>query len=253
MSNYLHDSYPKTYEAVGRLGQFYDTGDTTGSPVSEPLKVLPNLDIQFLNDIASTFLGTYLQVPPMFSATKHQGKPLYKFAREGVKIEKKPVERHIYNFKVQKIVENNIHFECTVSSGTYVRVLFEDFCKKLRTSGALCNLKRTKIGPFEQKDSISEDLWPKRGEQSFSKYIENCRRGAMCPGKGLCQKQYFLSHSEWLNFKNGMTIECSKEKSGEFTNSGPIGLFSPSGRVSALANFEENILVPFIRFSPFLD
>ena len=58
LSNYLHESYPKTYEAVGRVGQFYDTGDTTGNPVSEPLDALPNLDIQSLDRVASTFMET---------------------------------------------------------------------------------------------------------------------------------------------------------------------------------------------------
>ena len=48
----------------------------------------------------------------------------------------------------------------------------------------------------------------------------------MCPGLGLCQKQHYLSKTEWANFKNGMPIECSNEKSLEFSNSGPIGIFS---------------------------
>lgn len=254
LSDFLHDHFPKTYYAVGRLGPFYDTGDTTGQPISEFSEdALLEFNLNSLNTCANSFVGPYLQAPPMYSATKHNGKPLYKYAREGLKIDKKPVERHIHDFRVLEIKGKDIFFECSVSSGTYIRVLFEDFCKKLNTSGALCSLKRTNIGPFNSSDSIEESFWPQRGDHSFADYLGTWGNAAKCPGKIFSNFQHKLSEKDWTLFKNGRDIHCNVGEISNLTQEKVVALYSPSGRVSALANLVNNKLLPFIRFSPFLD
>ncbi len=254
LSDLLHDHYPKIYNAVGRLGSFFDTGDTTGQPISEcSEETLLEFDLDALNTCANSFVGSYLQTPPMYSATKHNGKPLYKYAREGLKIDKKPVLRRIHHFRVLEIKGRDIFFECSVSSGTYIRVLFEDFCKKLNTSGALSSLKRTNIGPFTSSDSIKKSLWPQRGDQSFLDYLDAWGEAAKCPGRIFSNFQHRLSEKDWVLFKNGRDIPYNVGEISSLTQEDVVALYSPSGRVSGLANFVDNKLLPFMRFSPFLE
>ena len=257
LSNLIHESFAKTYEAEGVLGESYDTGDLTGSLIDEDSEIesrLIDLDVEALNKVAKSFEGEYFQVPPYYSATKHEGVALYKLARQGNFIKKDPVKRIVSLFEILSIERNNIRFKCEVSSGTYIRVLFEDFAKKLGTFGVLKNLKRTNIGPFSIENCLCQKNWPIRGDD-FETLLTGSspskgRNVCFCPGTVFSDKVFRLSEEQWEEFKNGKNVENDTEGS----NDGEvIGLYSPSGRVCALASPEGAYLKPIVRFSPFID
>jgi tRNA pseudouridine55 synthase len=146
----------KTYEGHLIFGQKTATGDPT-SPVIQTA-ALPAA-IQNLPKIAHRFLGNYDQVPPMFSATKIQGKRLYELARKGIVTPRPAKKRTIYQLHIDatQYCTDPIHnvsviaeaqFSATVSSGTYIRTLAEDLAQAAQSVGTLKSLKRTHIGPF---------------------------------------------------------------------------------------------------------
>jgi len=257
LSNLIHDSFPKAYEAEGLLGKSFDTGDLTGTLLNEDFEIeskLVGLDVEALSKVAKTFEGEYLQVPPYYSATKHEGVALYKLARQGNFIKKQPVRRTVNSFEVLSVEGAKIRFRCEVSSGTYIRVLFEDFAKKLGTLGVLKNLRRTKIGPFSLNNCLEKENWPTRGDDFKARLIGHQLQEEVnpcfCPGSIFGNKVFRLSEEQWEEFKNGKNVESDIEglNDGEV-----VGLYSPSGRVCALASPEGAYLKPIVRFSPFID
>ncbi|MDD0852709.1 hypothetical protein HBN50_06355 [Halobacteriovorax sp. GB3] len=158
----------KTYIAKGVLGIHSPTGDLTAKEDELIKSDCTFLKEKTLGDFKSTleskFQGDYMQVPPHFSATKHEGKALHEWARQGVLIEKEAVKRFIHNIEIIEFDYPHVIFRATVSSGTYIRTLFEDMAKEFATTGALKELCREKIGPISMANSIHTDNWPKRGE-----------------------------------------------------------------------------------------
>ena len=158
VANFVHRLLPKSYFARGVLGIKTDTGDLTGKVVQEKAVIPPPLTLE--SDLKERFEGTYHQSPPPFSASKYRGRPLYSYARKGKLIQKEAVARTIYHLADFKLDGINFEFNCTVSSGTYIRVLFEDMAKHLGTVGHLTKLIRTQIGPHRVSDSFTKELWP---------------------------------------------------------------------------------------------
>lgn len=143
----------KTYSGVITIGKSTPSFDVETEYVSE-------YDFSFVTEnmilnTAKSFLGKSFQIPPGYSAVKHKGKSLYQFARKGVEIIKEPREIFISNFEILKIDLPEIWFEVTCSSGTYIRVIANDFGKKLGCGAYLSKLRRTKIGDFNVEDSIT--------------------------------------------------------------------------------------------------
>jgi len=162
LSRYFLDSN-KTYEATILLGGTNRPGDPT-EPILESAPVPKGLTLPDLQAQADQMRAEdYWQTPPMHSAKKKDGKPLYLLARKGIEIERKPELKEIFNFSVSNLeilsasdqARFKIHVQC--SSGTYVRTLAQDFAKKLGTLGMLTTLRRTQVGSFLLKDSILLD------------------------------------------------------------------------------------------------
>lgn len=141
----------KTYMATLKLGKKTDTGDCTGEVIKE--KKIPELKREKVIEILNTFLGEQTQVPPMYSAIKKDGKELYKYARQGVEIEREPRKINILNIKLISFDKDELVFAAQVSKGTYIRTLGEDIAEKLGTVGHLTKLTRLQVGPFSLKDA----------------------------------------------------------------------------------------------------
>ncbi len=159
LNDFVHAHLPKTYLGVGRLGIQTNTADWQGeikqtdfSPYSQ--QVISQFDLAFIKERLAIFHGDYWQAPPAFSATKFEGKPLHEWARQGVEIKKEPVKRSIYSFEVVKYQYPFLSFRTTVSSGTYIRTLFEDMARELGTIGRLSALVREKIGDLKMNQAI---------------------------------------------------------------------------------------------------
>ncbi|WP_028485462.1 tRNA pseudouridine(55) synthase TruB [Hydrogenovibrio halophilus] len=134
----------KGYIATLQLGQATDSGDCNGQPTETA--PVPELTTETVVGVLNTFLGTSLQIPPMYSALKHQGRPLYEYARQGIEIERPPREITLDRIVLKGIDADQIRFEVLCSKGTYVRTLGEDIAKELGTVGHLIGLHRTQSG-----------------------------------------------------------------------------------------------------------
>lgn len=145
-SHYLLDS-TKRYHTTIALGQSTTTGDVEGEILEQ--NEIPEITQKTLERIVNQFVGEILQVPPMYSALKKQGRPLYELARQGIEIEREARPITIYAIEVLNIAPNSISLDITCSKGTYIRVLGEDIAKALGTYGHLSYLHRIQTGHFE--------------------------------------------------------------------------------------------------------
>ncbi len=162
VSEYLVE-WDKEYEAVLRLGQDTDTQDATGVVTQE--RSISGIKEEDIRIAATRFSGNLLQVPPMYSALKVDGRPLYKMARAGKTIERTPRPITIHQFEILNVNIPDVTFRVTCSKGTYVRTLCADIGEVLGTGGHLRQLCRTRVGPFRIEDAKSlleiesEALW----------------------------------------------------------------------------------------------
>lgn len=173
LSKYLIE-HDKTYIAEIKLGEKTDTGDLEGK-IIETLSVdTKYLQKEYLENILNEFLGKQMQIPPMYSAIKINGKKLYEYAREGKNIEVSPRQIEIYSINLLKIDKENlkITFEVSCSKGTYIRSLCEDIAKKIKTVGYMCNLTRTIVDKFTLEESITFEELEKSKENIEEKLVK---------------------------------------------------------------------------------
>lgn len=142
----------KTYRAVLLLGQETDTQDTTGVVQAEyPVHVTE----EEVRKAIVSFLGDYMQIPPMYSALKVNGKKLYELARQGKEVERQARPVQILDIQIESIELPRATFFVTCSKGTYIRTLCYDIGRKLGCGGCMESLLRTRVDRFELKDSLT--------------------------------------------------------------------------------------------------
>lgn len=145
----------KTYTGIITLGKTTASYDCeTGFNSEKDFEFVTEKEIFSTRDM---FLGNIVQTPPMYSAIKQNGQPLYKKARQGVLVDREAREVNVYKFEITKIDMPDIYFEITCSKGTYVRVIANDFGEKLGCGAYLKELRRTKIGGFHVDDALTID------------------------------------------------------------------------------------------------
>ncbi|MGQ9508468.1 MAG: tRNA pseudouridine(55) synthase TruB [Thermodesulfobacteriota bacterium] len=148
---------PKEYEAEMKLGEETTTDDLTGETLSQ--RSLNELTLERIQEVFKTFVGQISQIPPMFSAVKIQGVPLYRWARKGIEKERPKRRVEIFELEIQEVMLPKIRFKVSCSKGTYIRALARDIGKALECGAHLTSLRRLRSGPFYLKDAISlEDL-----------------------------------------------------------------------------------------------
>jgi len=145
----------KEYTGLIRLGAETDTGDCTGTVIVTA--AVPALDTVRLAAVARTLLGESLQVPPMHSAIKRQGVPLYKLARQGIEVERAARRIAIQRLELAVHEPDAIAFTVRCSKGTYVRVLAQDIARALGTVGHLEVLRRVRFGHLDVRDAVPLD------------------------------------------------------------------------------------------------
>ena len=147
----------KTYEAEIELGKVTNTLDTEGEVVRE--MPIPMMESKNIESTLHSFMGKQKQMPPMFSAKKHNGIRLYKLARMGKEIDREDIDIFISDIGLIDFNSNSIKFNVECSKGTYVRVLGKDIAERLGTVGYLTELTRTKVGDHLIDDSLSIELF----------------------------------------------------------------------------------------------
>jgi tRNA pseudouridine55 synthase len=145
----------KAYEGTIRLGAATDTLDRTGTTVETA--PVPALEPRTIAEVAARFTGPQQQVPPMYSALKRDGVPLYKLARRGLDVERAPRDITLYRLRLEAAGADGLGFAVECSKGTYVRVLAADLGKALGTVAHLESLRRTAVGSFAVADARTPD------------------------------------------------------------------------------------------------
>jgi tRNA pseudouridine55 synthase len=143
----------KVYEGTVKLGETTDSYDSDGE-LTASLPV-PPLSLQQLNESAREFVGDRMQIPPMVSAIKKNGVPLYKLARKGVEVKREPRLIHIYSFRFSHYEGPLGQFKVACTKGTYVRSLVHDLGQQLECGAHLTTLRRTVSGKFDVSDAMT--------------------------------------------------------------------------------------------------
>ncbi|WP_129408478.1 tRNA pseudouridine(55) synthase TruB [Marinitoga lauensis] len=187
----------KKYYVKAKLGIVTDTYDITGE-IKEKNNVLKE-HIDKLEETILSFKGKYMQVPPMYSARKYQGKRLFELARKGKIIKMPPKEVEIYNIEnIQIFEDGTFEFECVVSSGTYIRSLIMDIGYKIGVGAVTTELRRLKVGNFDISKAVNlekvteRDVIPMIDMLSFPKVTLN----EMGLRRALNGNHIFLEHIE---------------------------------------------------------
>lgn len=136
----------KQYEALIKLGVATTTGDAEGEMIANC--AVPCLEQKTLDTVAQKFLGKQMQMPPMYSALKHQGRPLYEYARQGIHIEREKRQIEIFNLQLVQQNGSTLFMQVHCSKGTYVRTLAEDIGTALNCVAHLISLRRITVADF---------------------------------------------------------------------------------------------------------
>ncbi|MEY4385307.1 MAG: hypothetical protein RLY20_590 [Verrucomicrobiota bacterium] len=145
----------KVYEGTLKFGEATDSYDCDGQ-ITET-KPVPPLTLEQLNEACTPFIGDIMQVPPMVSAIKKDGVPLYKLARKGIEVEREARLVHVYNFRFTSYTEPLGQFRLACTKGTYVRSVAHELGQKLGCGAHLTTLRRAVSGKFDVADALPLD------------------------------------------------------------------------------------------------
>lgn len=159
----------KVYEGTIKLGETTDSYDADGELVTS--LPVPPLSLEEINEAAATFIGDQMQMPPMVSAIKKNGVPLYKLARKGVEVERTPRFIHIYNYRFTAYTEPIAAFRVACTKGTYVRSLAHDLGEKIGCGAHLQTLRRVTAGKFEVAEALAFEPLLKLTPMEFEKRV----------------------------------------------------------------------------------
>lgn len=194
----------KAYRATIRLGVTTDSQDLTGNILSE-CKV--DITEERFKKTVQSFVGEISQIPPMYSAIKQNGQPLYKLARKGIKVERKPRLINIFEIDVSEFSDNRAVFDVYCSKGTYIRTLCADIGEALGCGGAMEKLIRIKSGPFELADATTLDYLEAHPNEIAS---------LITPTDRLFEYPiYTANEKETTNVKNGISLRAQNLPEGE--------------------------------------
>ncbi len=156
----------KEYIAVMKLGEKTDTLDSEGRMLRKVENIA--IDGKTINKALEKFKGAIKQTPPMYSAIKFSGQPLYKLARKGIKVERKPKEINIYELDVLSFNPPFLEIRVACSKGTYIRSLCDDIGEELGVGAHAIAIKRTRVGDFSIMDSVTFEKLPDDGKGIYS-------------------------------------------------------------------------------------
>lgn len=234
LASYFTD-LDKEYRAVMKLGESTDTQDAEGKITATSEKV--DFDESTISEALKAFEGRILQQPPMFSALKHKGKSLYKYARKGIEIERKPREITIQSIELLKIDTPYVEFRVRCSKGTYIRTLCYDIGQKLGTEAHMCELERTAIGTFDLDGSLSPDELRAAAERA------DLNKGIYTLNEALYWMPELRIREDEIRavvHGNPLTLRGS-ELSDEYSEGCGIRIASPDGDLLAIGSYEPRL------------
>ena len=189
----------KRYFVRGKLGEVSDTGDSDGK-ISQ-YGSTSGIDEATVKDSLKKFVGVISQVPPMFSALKKNGTPLYKLARKGIEVERNPREVKIYEIQFISLEANILTLEVSCSKGTYIRTLIEDIGKDLNCGAHVIELRRIGFAHLNIDQSKSFDEINKMSSAELEKLLIG--PDEMLPNL----KSVYLDYDQSIDVKFGRKIK----------------------------------------------
>lgn len=219
----------KHYTATIRLGVRTDTADAEGQVLeTRPVAVTR----EQVEAVLARFRGDIQQVPPMHSALKRDGRPLYEYARRGIAVERTPRDVTIYAIDLGFFEENTINFGVDCSKGTYIRVLAQDIGDALGCGGHLTALRRTRIGSLHLENAITLDALEALSPAE--------RDGLLQPTDALLANlpRLELGGEATLRFGHGQTVRVGQEGLA-----GRLRIYAADGRFIGLGRAEPDGLV----------
>ena len=223
-SSYLLNA-DKTYESLIRLGYKSSTGDSEGQIIKQNINKIPSLAT--IKKVLQKFKGQIDQLPPMYSALKHKGKPLYLYARDGVDISRPKRKVTIYEIEILDFQEDKLRLKIKCSKGTYIRTLAEDIGEQLNVGAYLLELVRTNIGHLNIKKTLKVEQIEQMKDEDRLKIlfpIENLLAN---------YKKIILKINEANAIKNGRIVKNKKKMPGYYR------IFDSDAKFLGLGEFDE--------------
>ncbi|CAL4322048.1 tRNA pseudouridine(55) synthase TruB [Buchnera aphidicola] len=234
-SKYLLKS-SKKYRVIAKLGEQTSTADSFGR-IENVFKVKINSSLY--ESALDKFRGKIVQVPPIYSAIKYKGKPLYQYARKGISV---PIKKRIIKvYKLENLYRKNeiIELEIFCSSGTYIRSIIHDLGKLLRCGAHVIFLRRLKVFSYSINQSVNFDqlfFFKKKYNKNFLFFL-NKLKNFIIPVHSMLSSfpKVFISQKEHSYIKNGKSIKLLKN-----FQSGLVRIMSKSGKFFGLGKINEN-------------
>lgn len=209
----------KTYETVVHLGKQTTTGDIEGDVINEqPV----NVTIEQVDAVLKQFVGKISQVPPMYSALKRDGRPLYEYAREGITLEREAREIEIFDLTLLHFKSPYLTLRVTCSKGTYIRVLGEDIGQALGCGAHLASLRRTGVGHLTLSECVTLTQLENEDESQRYQHVQ--------PVDSLLSmfERVDLSDDLSARFLHGQRLSLAKEALIVATGSGRVRVYQAS-------------------------
>lgn len=200
---YLLDA-DKTYRVTARLGTATDTGDADGQAVETA--AIPAMSADDWDAILQGFVGASMQVPPMYSALKKDGKRLYELARKGETVEREARPINVHKIELLELAASRLVFRVSCSKGTYVRTLVEDIARRAGTVAHTARLHRESVGHFRGEDMLDMPAVEKLAANS-----QSALRARLLPADAALQALPAVSIAEdaGIRFSGGQVVEVS--------------------------------------------
>ena len=192
----------KRYFVKGKLGEISDTGDSDGE--ISMYKSTKGVDEAAVKETLKRYTGVISQIPPMYSALKKNGIPLYKLARKGIEIERQPREVSIYEIKFISLEDDIVSLEVSCSKGTYIRTLIEDIGRDLNCGSHVVELRRIGFAHLNIDQSRSFEELKKMSLAELEKLLMGSDE--MLPSL----KSIYLDYDQSNNIKFGRKIKCNE-------------------------------------------
>lgn len=231
----------KHYSSSLLLGITTDTEDVTGEVLSRCERIPPEEEVMAA---VASFVGEYMQTPPMYSALKVGGRKLCDLAREGKEIEREPRRVEIYSLKAKRLTEREYSLDVHCSKGTYIRTLCADIGKKLGTGGVMKSLRRTEASGFTIAEAHTLDELEMMSEEE--------REAAVLPIETVFSDKKSVTLPDFYSrlAKNGLEIYLKKIGSPELKAGELVRLYDAEGTFFALGEvleFDEGAAIKPIR------
>jgi tRNA pseudouridine55 synthase len=227
----------KAYAAVAQLGVATDTGDPEGKVIEQA--AVPDMNDAAISQVLERFCGAIDQVPPMYSALKRDGKPLYELARQGIEVKREARRVHIRSLALSRWAAPALSFEVVCSKGTYIRTLAADIAGALGSCAHLTGLRRLWVAPFTQAPMVTlEQLQSAAAAGQLADYLLPADAGL--PGWPVLQ----LDEAQQQRFAQGNAVTISTGAAASLAAEGPVRVHDAAARVLGLAEVRGGLVQP---------